>query len=324
MNAVSLSSVEKTFVRWKRDGRIRRTREVVRAVDDVSFTIGAGEMVGYVGPNGAGKSTTIKMCTGVLVPTSGRIEVDGLEPSHDRVELARRIGVVFGQRSLLWWDLPLVDSFQLLRHLYKVGARAHRERLDECVELLDLAPFLDAPVRQLSLGQRMRGEITAALLHDPRVLFLDEPTIGLDVVSKERVRGFLADLNTRYSTTVVLTTHDLGDIERLCSRLLIVDHGRVIYDGGLDELRTRFGRHRTLVVDLAEPVPPIDVEGAHVVRVDSLRQWLRFDRDTLSAATLVSEIAQRYPLRDLALEEPAVEDIVRRIYTDGLDGAGTR
>jgi ABC-2 type transport system ATP-binding protein len=315
---VDLVDVEKTFTRWRRQGRVRRAREVVHAVDHVSFAIDAGEMVGYVGPNGAGKSTTIKMCTGVLVPSAGTVRVCGLEPSRQRVELAKRIGVVFGQRSLLWWDLPLIDSFELLRHLYKVDARSHRERLDECTALLELGPFLDTPVRQLSLGQRMRGELTAALLHHPDVLFLDEPTIGLDVVSKEKVRAFLADLNARHRTTVVLTTHDLDDIERLCSRLLIVDHGRVIYDGPLEALRGRFGGQRTLVVDLVEADGPITVPGARVVRVDGPRQWLQFQRDTTTAAELVSLVAARYPLRDLAIEETAIEDIVRRIYTDGL------
>jgi ABC-2 type transport system ATP-binding protein len=315
---VQLVDVEKTFTRWRRDGRLRRARDIVRAVDSVTFAIASGEMVGYVGPNGAGKSTTIKMCTGVLVPTNGMVRVCGLEPSRQRVALARRLGVVFGQRSLLWWDLPLRDSFDLLKHLYKVDAPAHRARLDECTELLELAPFLDTPVRQLSLGQRMRGELTAALLHGPDVLFLDEPTIGLDVVSKEKVRAFLADLNARHRTTVVLTTHDLDDIERLCDRLLIIDHGRVIYDGGLDALRDRFGRTRTLVIDLLEPRGPIEVQGADVVRVDGPRQWLRFSRDATTAAELVARVAACYPLRDLALEEPAIEDIVRRIYTDGL------
>jgi ABC-2 type transport system ATP-binding protein len=315
---VELRDVEKTFAQWRRLGRVRRARDLVRAVEDVTFAIDGGEMVGYVGPNGAGKSTTIKMCTGVLVPSAGHVRVCGLEPSRQRVELARRIGVVFGQRSLLWWDLPLIDSFALLRHLYKVDARRHRERLDECTALLDMEPFLATPVRQLSLGQRMRGELTAALLHDPEVLFLDEPTIGLDVVSKEKVRAFLADLNARHATTVLLTTHDLDDIERLCSRLLIIDHGHVIYDGGLDTLRDRFGRQRTLVVDLLTPSDAIDVPGAEVVRVDGPRQWLRFSRVHTTAAELVSAVAARYPLRDLALEEPAIEDIVRRIYTDGF------
>jgi ABC-2 type transport system ATP-binding protein len=315
---IEVDHVSKQFTVTKRNGRVRRTRDVVHAVHDVSFAIEAGEMVGYVGPNGAGKSTTIKMLTGVLVPTSGSVHVAGLVPSKQRVDLARRIGVVFGQRSLLWWDLPLADSFELLRHLYRVDPAAHAARLEECVELLDLAPFLATPVRQLSLGQRIRGELTAALLHDPELLFLDEPTIGLDVISKERVRAFLAALNTYHGTTVLLTTHDLDDIERLCSRLMIIDHGRVIYDGGLDALRERYGEERTLVVDLASPDELIDVPDAELVKVDGPRQWLRFRRDTTTAAALIAEIAARYELRDLTVEEPAIEDIVRRIYVEGV------
>ena len=201
---------------------------------------------------------------------------------------------MFGQRSLLWWDLPLADSFDLLRHVYKVDSRAHRDRLDECVELLQLDEFINTPVRQLSLGQRMRGELTAALLHNPELLFLDEPTVGLDVVSKDRVRTFLADLNARHGTTVLLTTHDLDDIERLCSRLLIIDHGHVIYDGGLDALRDKYGTERTLVVDLAESAAPIAVAAAEVVKVDGPRQWLRFRRDDTTAAELIADIAARY------------------------------
>jgi viologen exporter family transport system ATP-binding protein len=315
---IRVDAVSKSFTVRKRAGRVRRRREVVRAVDAVSFSVDAGEMVGYVGPNGAGKSTTIKMLTGVLVPTSGDIEVAGLVPYRQRVDLARRIGVVFGQRSLLWWDLPLEDSFDLLRHIYRVDAAQHRTRLEECTELLQLDEFLATPVRQLSLGQRMRGEMTAALLHGPELLFLDEPTVGLDVVSKDRVRTFLADLNARHGTTVLLTTHDLDDIERLCSRLLIIDHGHVIYDGGLDALRDKYGQERTLVVDLFEASAPIMIDAAEVVRVDGPRQWLRFRREATTAAELIAEIAARYALRDLTVEEPDIEDIVRRIYLEGL------
>ncbi|MBG0830015.1 ATP-binding cassette domain-containing protein [Planomonospora sp. ID67723] len=215
-------------------GRARRT---VHAVRELSFTVGAGEFVGYLGPNGAGKSTTIKMLTGILAPTSGRLEVAGLDPTHRRTALARRIGVVFGQRTTLWWDLPLRDSFELVRHLYKVDRDDFRSRLAELAELLDLGGFLHTPVRQLSLGQRMRGDITAALLHDPSVLILDEPTIGLDVVSKAAMREFLRRLNAERGTTVLLTTHDLGDIEKLCRRIMLIDRGRLGFDGTLDDLR---------------------------------------------------------------------------------------
>ena len=312
---IELDRVEKTFVVHERRGRLRRARREVKAVDGVSFAVEEGSMVGYVGPNGAGKSTTVKMLTGVLVPSGGRVSVAGLDPVRQRVKLARRIGVVFGQRVQLWWDLPLRDSFELLRHIYRVPEPRYRENLDRFTELLELGPLLATPVRQLSLGQRMRGELTAAMLHDPEILFLDEPTIGLDVVAKARVREFLASVNREHGTTVLLTTHDLGDIERLCRRLIVLDRGHVIYDGDLGALKVRYGPERTLVVDLEEPAPPLEIEGARVVRVEGPRQWLRFRRDEVSAARLTAVVAERARLVDLALEEPDIEDVVRRIYT---------
>ncbi|NUR92395.1 MAG: ATP-binding cassette domain-containing protein [Nonomuraea sp.] len=211
-------------------------RAVVHAVRDLSFRVEAGEFVGYLGPNGAGKSTTIKMLCGILTPSSGSVRVAGLDPSRKRTLLARRIGVVFGQRTTLWWDLPLRDSFDLIRLLYKVDRRVFRERLDELVQTLDLAEFMKRPVRQLSLGQRMRGDLAAALLHEPSILVLDEPTIGLDVVSKAAIRDFLTRLNAERGTTVLLTTHDLGDIERLCRRVMLIDHGSLAFDGSLEDL----------------------------------------------------------------------------------------
>ena len=312
--AIQVEGVEKRFSVRRRRGRLRRERREVAAVDGIGFTIERGTLVGYLGPNGAGKSTTVKMLTGILVPSRGHIRVAGLDPSRQRVELARRIGVVFGQRSQLWWDLPLRDSFDLLRHIYRVPAERHRQNLERFTEVLALAPFLDTPVRQLSLGQRMRGELTAALLHDPEIVFLDEPTIGLDVVAKAAVREFLADVNRERGVTVLLTTHDLADIERLCSRLLIIDHGHLIWDGGIDELKRAYGQERTLVVDLEEPAPPLEVAGARVVRSEGPRQWLAFRRDEANAAELIAEVAARYRIVDVAIEETEIEEIVRRIY----------
>ena len=317
---IEVEQLEKTFTVLHKAGRLRRARTQVHAVAGVDFTIDAGEMVGYIGPNGAGKSTTIKMLTGILVPSSGTIRVVGLDPSRRRVEVARRIGVVFGQRTQLWWDLPLRESFELLRHVYRVDAPRHAQNLAGFIDLLDMGGFLETPVRQLSLGQRMRGELTAALLHDPEIVYLDEPTIGLDVVSKAQVREFLANINRERGTTVLLTTHDLADIERLCRRVMIIDHGRVLYDGDLDTIKARFGTERTLVVDLEEAAPPIAVEGAEVVKVEGPRQWLRFKRADLTAADLVARVAARARLVDLSVEEPDIEGVVRRIYLEGLDG----
>ncbi|MFI6156583.1 ATP-binding cassette domain-containing protein [Kitasatospora sp. NPDC051170] len=315
MALIELQDVHRTFTVRARAGRFSRTKREVRAVDGLSFTVEAGECVGYIGPNGAGKSTTIKMLTGILVPSSGRLRVAGVDPARERVALARRIGVVFGQRTTLWWDLPLRDSFELARRIYRVPDGRYRENLDRCVELLDLAALLDTPVRQLSLGQRMRGDLAAALLHDPRVLYLDEPTIGLDVISKGKVREFLREVNRERGTTVLLTTHDLTDIEQLCDRVMVIDHGRVVYDGGLDGLHATGLSERTLVVDLAEARPPIEVPGARVVRAEGPRQWLAFPAQD-SAAPIVAAVAARYPLVDLSVREPAIEDVIARMYAE--------
>ena len=316
MALIELTGVEKTFTVLRRAGVVRRTRTEVRAVDGIDLQVEAGAVVGYIGPNGAGKSTTVKLLTGILVPSAGTVRVAGLDPSRRRVPLARRIGVVFGQRTQLWWDLPLRDSFELLRHVYDVPADRHRANLDAFVELLDLGSFLDTPVRQLSLGQRMRGDLTAALLHDPEILYLDEPTIGLDVVSKSRVREFLRSVNAERGVTVLLTTHDLADVERLCRRLVVIDHGRVVYDGGVAELVAAHGGERTLVVDLEAPCPPLEVPGARVVRVEGPRQWLRFSRADTTAAELAAAVGVQARLLDLAVEEPGIEEVVGRLYGD--------
>ena len=309
---IEVERLSKRFV--VRRGKLRRHRHVVDAVNEISFRVDRGELVGYLGPNGAGKSTTIKMLTGILVPSGGRVSVAGLDPSQRRVELAGRIGAMFGQRVQLWWDLPLVDSFELLRHIYKVPADRYRSSLARFRDVLDLDPFLQTPVRQLSLGQRIRGELTAAMLHGPELLFLDEPTIGLDVVAKQRVRDFLVQANREEGVTVLLTTHDLGDIERLCERLLVIDHGSLIWDGAIADLKARYGAERTLVVDLEEPAPPLQVDGAVVERVDGPRQWLRFRG---SAADLTARVAAAARLVDLQVSEPDIEEIVRRIYGGG-------
>jgi ABC-2 type transport system ATP-binding protein len=324
VSLIEVENLSKTFTVNQRRGLLRREPVTVRAVDGVSFRVEAGEMVGYIGPNGAGKSTTIKMLTGVLVPSAGRVRVTGLDPTRQRIELARKIGVVFGQRQQLWWDLPLRDSFDLLRYMYRVPGDRFRSNLKNLVDLLDLASCLDTPVRQLSLGQRMRGELAGALLYDPEVLFLDEPTIGLDVVSKARFLEFLTEVNRERAITVLLTTHDIADIERLCERMLIIDHGHVIYDGGVSAIRDRFGGERSLVVDLESPRAPLQVEGALVERVEGARQWLRFRRAEVSAARVIAEVAAQAPIVDLSIEEPEIEEIVRRIYLEGLPASATR
>ncbi|MBQ1122552.1 ATP-binding cassette domain-containing protein [Streptomyces sp. B15] len=324
---IDVRELTKTFTVRRRTGLLRRTATQVHAVDGISFALRRGEMVGFIGPNGAGKSTTIKMLTGILTPTDGSLRVAGVDPSpssrlrssrggpyQERTRLVRRIGVVFGQRTTLWWDLPLRDSYGLVRRMYRIPRARYEENLARCVELLELGDLLDVPVRQLSLGQRMRGDITAALLHDPDVLYLDEPTIGLDVVSKARVRRFLVALNAELGTTVLLTTHDLSDIEHLCKRVVVIDHGRLMYDGLLSGLHEVGRGERTLVVDLERELPPIeDIPGARTVRTEGPRQWLAFPASA-SAAPLVSQLAADYPLVDLSLREPAIEDVIARMY----------
>ena len=312
MRVIELENVSRAFTLSTRTG-LRRTKREVRAVDNLSFTVDRGEVVGYIGPNGAGKSTTIKMLTGILVPSGGSIRVAGVDPSRSRLKLAKRIGVVFGQRTTLWWDLPLKDSFAVLQKMYDVPRARHAENLATFVELLDLGDLLDVPVRQLSLGQRMRGDIAAALLHDPEIVYLDEPTIGLDIISKARLREFLAQVNAERQTTIILTTHDLDDIEALCSRVMVIDHGHKVYDGTLTGLRESQSAPRTLVVDLAASMPAITIEGATVTKVDGPRQWLSFPTTT-SAAPLVAQVAATYPLVDLSVLEPTIESIIAKLY----------
>jgi ABC-2 type transport system ATP-binding protein len=297
-----------------RDG-LRRRR--IAAVDDLSLRIEPGEAVGYIGANGAGKSTTIKMLTGILVPTRGTVTTCGLRPLEDRRRLARQVGVVFGQRSQLWWDLPVRESFAILAAIHGLTRTAEAERFDELVERLEMAEFLATPVRQLSLGQRMRAELAAALLHSPRLVILDEPTIGLDVLSKQRLREFLVAERRTHGTTLLLTTHDMGDVERLCDRVLVIDRGRLAYDGDLPGLSRTVGAERVLVVDLAESVDDlVGIPGTRHLASEGhgLRQRLAFDAESTTAARVLAAVSERAEVLDLTVEEPDIEDVVRRIY----------
>ena len=295
-----------------------RETTTVRAVDDISFTVGDGELVGYLGPNGAGKSTTIKMLTGLLVPTGGLLEVNGFLPWQERERYVAHIGAVFGQRTTLWWDLPVIESLALLQYIYRVPEDRFQQNLAEFRDLLELDAFMGSPVRSLSLGQRMRADLCAAMLHDPALLFLDEPTIGLDVVAKERIRQFIAYINRERGTTVLLTTHDLSDVEKLCKRVMIIDHGHLLYNGNLATLQDRFGGKRELVVDLAEHYEHVTVEGAEVVARHDLRVTYQFERKELSASDLIGRLSARYRIQDLSVREPEIEATIRRIYEERL------
>jgi len=291
---------------------------LVRAVDGISFDIEPGELVGYIGPNGAGKSTTIKMLAGLLVPTGGDLWVSGRVPWKERRAHVATLGAVFGQRTTLWWDLPVVESLDLLQHIYKIPPDRFRHNLDEFRELLELDSFLDTPVRSLSLGQRMRADLCAALLHDPTLLFLDEPTIGLDVVAKERIRQFILHINRQCGTTVILTTHDLSDVEKLCERVMIIDQGQLLFDGELNTLRDRFGGKRKLVVYFAQAYESVAVSGAQVVEWNGTRATYQFERGDITASELIGRLSASYRIRDLQVREPEIEETVRRIYEERL------
>ena len=301
----------------------RPRRRVVRAVDGVSFDVERGEMVGYIGPNGAGKSTTVKILTGILVPTKGEVVVAGRVPHADRKRHVRGIGVVFGQRTQLFWDIAVIESFRLLRRIYGVSESDFRARLGELSAILDLEPLLRVPVRKLSLGQRMRCDIAASLLHRPDILFLDEPTIGLDIVAKDGVRTFLKDVNARLGTTILLTTHDLRDIEELCRRILVIDRGRVIFDGGLAEVRERHAAETSVEFDFARAAEEGELarlalgENVRWERLAPLRWRVTFDRRAVPVAEVISRTVPRLPVSDLSIAEPDIEEVVKKIYREG-------
>jgi ABC-2 type transport system ATP-binding protein len=313
---VVFEDLHRSFTVRQKVGRLRRQTRVVHAVDGITASIMTGEAIGYIGANGAGKSTTIKMLTGILVPTSGRVRTCGYDPVPQRRLLAREIGVVFGQRTQLWWDLPLRDSFRILAAIHRMPTVDATNRTEQLADQLGLVRSMDVPVRQLSLGERMRGEVAAALVHRPRLLVLDEPTIGLDMISKERLRHFLIAERAEFGTTLLLTTHDMGDIERLCERVLVVDHGRLAFDGTLSGLAARVALQRVLVVDLPEPSPDLDVaEATHIgSELNGQRQRFAFSPQRTTAARVLAEVSAKTEVIDLTLEEPAIEDIVRTLY----------
>jgi ABC-2 type transport system ATP-binding protein len=297
-------------------GVAKRTYRTVNALEGISFSIKSGELVGYIGPNGAGKSTTIKIISGILNPDSGTCEIDGLVPWEDRIAHVKRIGVVFGQRTQLWWDLPVIESFDLLRDIYAVDPTEYEETKNELISRLDIESLLNVPVRLLSLGQRMRCDLVAALLHKPSILFLDEPTVGLDSVSKLAFRGFIRELNEERGLTVVLTTHDMDDIEALCKRVMVIGNGQILSDGPLEELRNRFSRERLLTVDFVEENARISDVGARVIEHKDHRAKLSFDPQEISASDLIANVTAQHPIRDLFVENPPIEEIIARIYSE--------
>lgn len=325
MSQISVRGITKTFkVSKRREGLLnallgvfRREHTTVRALDSISFEVEEGELIGYIGPNGAGKSTTIKILSGILVPDSGHCKVLGRVPWEDRINHVKNIGVVFGQRTQLWWDLPVIESFELLRDIYKIREKDYKKTLEELVEVLNIKNFLDVPVRQLSLGQRMRCELTASLIHSPSILFLDEPTIGLDAISKLAMREFIKRINLERGTTIVLTTHDMDDIETLCSRIILIGNGKILYDGTIEGLREKVSRDRILIIDIEDGRGfDIKLDGVKSISNENSRWYVTFDPQKISPSELIFRITNIYNVKDLFVENPPIEEIIARFYLE--------
>jgi ABC-2 type transport system ATP-binding protein len=329
MPAISVDNLSKVYRIPQKDpglaGAVKalfRPRHIEKvAVDGISFAVEPGEIVGYIGVNGAGKSTTIKMLTGILQPSGGSVRVLGRDPHRERVANARNIGVVFGQRTQLWWDLALIESLNLVARIYEVDQARYRQLLGHFSKTLGLDELLRMPIRNMSLGQKMRAELAATLIHEPPVVYLDEPTIGLDVLVKEQIRAFIKEQNRELGTTVVLTTHDLGDIEELCRRVIIIDGGKLIYNGPISAIKARFGKYRAITFDTAAP-PPADLQlppGAELVGREERKLALRFDRSLASASQVAARVMAQVEVADFSISEPDLASIVKQIYAGGME-----
>lgn len=335
MNIIEVSNVSKTFTIYKKGsgfmgavkGLFNRKKEHINAVKDISFNIKKGEIIGYIGANGAGKSTTIKMMTGVLTPTHGVIKVNDRIPHENRIENARHIGVVFGQRTQLWWDLPLEETFTILKEIYNISEESYKERLKYLVDLLEIEPFIKQPVRTLSLGQRMRADLAASMLHSPEILYLDEPTIGLDVLVKERIRKAIKELNKKFNVTVILTTHDMSDIQELASRIMIIEKGEIIYDGSKEEINKKFGNNRQLELKLddlsenhvqmiSEYVCNYDKQAYTAMEEGTLK--VTFNQDLVAVADILSFVMSKAKVLDFSLHDQNIEEIVKKLYAGGV------
>ena len=315
MPQIHISNLRKTYrVRRKKAGvKFRRELRIIQALQGIGFDVDAGEIVGFIGPNGAGKSTTVKILSGILVPDSGRVEILGRVPWLERIEHVAEIGVVFGQRTQLWWDVPIIDSLELLRDIYSLTRSDYVSTLDQLVGVLNISDLLETPLRQLSLGQRMRCELVASLLHSPRILFLDEPTIGLDSTSKLQLRDYIKERNRTEGTTVILTTHDMDDIEAVCNRVVVIGKGKLLYDGGLDYLRKRYAPERKMTVTITGSLPE-SIPGARLFKAEGNTVELYFNNELLPAPALISRINERCEVHDLTVENPDIDEVVSRMY----------
>ncbi len=331
MSIIKVEDLTKTYRTFERREGVwggvkdlfHRDYKTLTAVNKISFKVEPGELLGYIGPNGAGKSTSIKMLTGILKPAGGKIEVLGFDPYRDRKHYTQHIGVVFGQRTQLWWDIAVQESFRLLARIYGVSKTDYQSRLKKLGEVLELEELLRIPVRKLSLGQRMRCDLAASLLHNPQIAFLDEPTIGLDAIAKDSIRSFLRHVNREFGTTIILTTHDLREIEELCQRILVIDKGKIIYDGTLNAVKTLSGLKRTMIIDFVGLAPISDLQGLFGPSVDCAKQGERrviceFDPQILAPADLLRMMMTRFDIADLSITEPGIEQVIIKLYREGL------
>ena len=334
MEIIKVENLKKEFIIYEKEPGLKgviksfyNAKKIVKkAVDDVSFSIQQGEIVGYIGPNGAGKSTTIKMLTGILTPTSGEVRVDGIIPYQKRTVNAKKIGVVFGQRTQLWWDLPLIESFTVLKEIYQISDADYKERLAYFTELFGLNEFIKQPVRQLSLGQRMKADIVASLLHNPKLLFLDEPTIGLDVIAKENIRKTLKDIHEKYQTTIILTTHDLADIEELCDRIMMIDQGKIIYDGSLETIKAKFGSKKIVCFTLKND-SDIDLKVFETLKqkdadltcsIENKQLTVIFNKLKINVGDIIGPVLTQTEVLDIDISDDHLENIIKAIYKNGL------
>ncbi|MEO2075822.1 MAG: ATP-binding cassette domain-containing protein [Bacillus sp. (in: firmicutes)] len=321
---IKLEGISKSYKVAQRTSGVReaakslfyRKHTIVEALKDISFSINPGEIVGYIGPNGAGKSTTIKIMSGILVPDTGSCSIMGYTPWKDRVQYVKNIGVVFGQRSQLWWDVPVLDSFELLKDIYKIPQQEYNTTIDLLIETLELQTIVQSPVRQLSLGQRMRCEIAASLIHNPKILFLDEPTIGLDAVSKIAVRQFIKTINKEKGVTVILTTHDMNDIEALAERVILIGKGSLLYDGNLNKLRKQFGTHKTITADYEKNSKQIQIPGTSILSWSPERVVLSVDTEEIKTSDVIAQLSNQVELQDVTIEAQPIEDIIVQLYKE--------
>lgn len=321
MNIIEVKNLKKYFNVYKRKpgvlglarSMIKPEKQIKKAIDGIDFSIRKGEIIGFIGPNGAGKSTTIKILSGILVPTEGEVHVLDKVPYKNRKYLAGKIGVVFGQRTQLWWNLPIRESFDLLRCIYRIDADSYKRNVDKFSNLLELDKYFDTPLRQLSLGQRMRAEIAASLLHNPEIVFLDEPTIGLDIIAKQKIREFITEINEEEQVTFILTTHDMNDIEKVCRDIMVIDKGNIIYRGEIKDVKEKYGKQRILIIDFESP-DDIYLEYGELIKVEGTKKHIIFNRDDISAIDLLKSLSDKYPVKDFELKESEIENVIKQLY----------